>query len=348
MEFLSQYGLFLLETLTITLAVIIIIAAAVGIAGKDKMKENLKITDLSKQLKEIREKMEEAMLSKKELKTRKKEIKLKKKAEKKTKKNDPTPGSGLALGNINKEERKKKVFVLDFHGDIKASQVTSLREEITSLLTIATPKDEVVVRLESAGGMVHSYGLASSQLQRIRNKNIPLTIIIDKVAASGGYMMACVANKILAAPFAIVGSVGVVAQIPNFHRWLKKKDIDFEQVTAGEYKRTLTMFGENTPKGREKFQEDMEKVHHLFKDFIVKNRPQIDIEEVATGEHWHALDALNLKLVDEIATSDDYLMKLSKDAKVHHIKYKIPKKKVEKILSHAQNAIYNLLHGEQT
>ena len=176
---------------------------------------------------------------------------------------------------------------------MKASAVSSLRQEITAILSLAEKQDEVLVRLESGGGMVHAYGLASSQLLRIRNQDIDLTVCVDKVAASGGYMMACVANKLLAAPFAVIGSIGVIAQIPNFHRLLKKNDIDFEMITAGEYKRTLTMFGENTEKGREKFAEDIEDVHVLFKDFVKEHRPALDVEAVATGEVWFGQRAID-------------------------------------------------------
>ena len=182
-----------------------------------------------------------------------------------------------------------------------------LREEVSAILCIASKKDEVVIRLESPGGSVNGYGLAASQLQRLRDKHIPLTVCIDKVAASGGYLMACVANRIVAAPFAIIGSIGVVAQIPNFHRWLKKHDIDMELLTAGEYKRTLTLFAENTDKGRKKFKEDLEKIHEKFRDYVLANRQQLDMDKVATGEHWLARDAFDLKLVDSLKTSDEYI-----------------------------------------
>ncbi|WP_122679480.1 protease SohB, partial [Pseudomonas viridiflava] len=205
--------------------------------------------------------------------------------------------------------------------DIKASATESMRHEITALLTLATDKDEVVLRLESGGGMVHSYGLASSQLARIRQAGIPLTICIDKVAASGGYMMACIGNKIISAPFAILGSIGVVAQLPNVNRLLKKHDIDFEVLTAGEYKRTLTVFGENTEKGREKFQQDLDITHDLFKNFVASYRPQLSIDEVATGEVWLGMAALDKQLVDELKTSDEYLAERAKDADVFHLHY---------------------------
>ena len=219
------------------------------------------------------------------------------------------------------EEEKPKAFIIDFKGDVQASAVTSLREEITAVLAVAEESDEVLVRLESPGGVVHGYGLAASQLKRVRNKNIRLTVSVDKVAASGGYMMACIADKIISAPFALLGSIGVVAQIPNFHRLLKKNEVDFELVTAGEYKRTLTMFGENTEKGREKFVEELEDIHLLFKDFVSENRPSVSIEEVATGEAWFGTRALERKLVDELKTSDEYILELCAERDVFQVQY---------------------------
>jgi serine protease SohB len=209
--------------------------------------------------------------------------------------------------------------------------VTSLREEVTAVLTVATPDDEVFVRLESGGGMVHAYGLAASQLNRIRERNIPLTVAVDKVAASGGYMMACVANRVIAAPFSIIGSIGVVAQIPNFHRLLKKHDVDFEQFTAGEFKRTVTMFGENTDEGRAKFRKEVEDIHLLFKDFIQKHRPNVDIVKVSTGEYWPAIRALEHDLIDELKTSDDYLLDKNETADIFQIRYSTRKNFLEKL-----------------
>ena len=219
----------------------------------------------------------------------------------------------------------------DFHGDIKASATEELREVVTAILSVASDDDEVVVRLESQGGMVHSYGLASSQLRRITSRNIPLTICVDKVAASGGYMMACVGQKILCAPFAIIGSIGVLAQLPNFHRLLKKHDVDYEMFTAGEYKRTITMFGENTDKDREKFTEDLEDTHVLFKDFIRENREQVNIDDVATGEVWFGTRALERNLVDAIGTSDQYLYDLKDDADIFEVQFTQKKSIPEKL-----------------
>lgn len=276
MEFLTQYGLFALKTFTLVIAILFLFAGIFSISRKPKPK--LEITALNKDYIHVKERMYKEVTGKKLPKPKK-----------------------------NKTE-KPSLYVLDFTGDIKASQVERLRNEITAVLTVAKPEDEVVVRLESPGGAVNGYGLAASQLQRIRNKNIPLTVCIDKIAASGGYLMACVANQIIAAPFAIIGSIGVVAQIPNFSRWLKKNDIDVELLTAGEYKRTLTLFAENTEKGRKKFQEELEKIHQSFRDYVLNNRQQLDMEQVATGEHWLASDAYDLRLVDKLQTSDEYLI----------------------------------------
>ena len=206
------------------------------------------------------------------------------------------------------KKKEKRIFVLDFDGDIKASAVKHLREEISTIISTANKDDEVVVRLESGGGMVHGYGLAAAQLVRLKEAGLTLTICVDKIAASGGYMMACVADKILAAPFAVVGSIGVVSQIPNFNKWLKKHDIDYEMFTAGEYKRTVTMFGENDDEDRAKYTEELEQTHELFKHFVTTYRPELDLAKVANGDHWYGEDALKLNLVDELSTSDAYLL----------------------------------------
>ena len=214
-----------------------------------------------------------------------------------------------------------------------------MRQEITAVLTMAEKEDEVVVRLESGGGMVHSYGLAASQLKRIRDKGISLTICIDRVAASGGYMMACLANRMVAAPFAIIGSIGVVAQVPNFNKLLKKNDIDYELFTAGEFKRTITMFGENTDKAREKFQSDLEDTHGLFKAHVKQFRPRVDIDAIATGDVWYGIQAIDLKLIDEVGTSDDYLMSACNDSDVFMVSYEFRKTLQEKLGMAVQNGV---------
>lgn len=224
------------------------------------------------------------------------------------------------FGLFKSKSAVKNSFVLDFHGDIKATEVQPLREEISTILTVAKTGDEVIVRLESSGGMVHAYGLAAAQLARLKEAGLTLTVCIDKVAASGGYMMACVADKILAAPFAVVGSIGVVAQVPNFHDLLEKHDIDVDVFTAGKYKRTVTMFGENTEEDKAKFQQELEETHKLFKDFVKKYRPQLDVEQVATGEHWYGEDAIKRHLVDELQTSDSYILAKMQDSELYAIK----------------------------
>jgi len=211
------------------------------------------------------------------------------------------------------KQKEKRLFVLDFDGDIKASAVKHLREEISAIISTANKGDEVVLRLESGGGMVHGYGLAAAQLVRLKEAGLTLTVCVDKIAASGCYMMACVADKILAAPFAVVGSIGVVSQMPNFNKWLKKHDIDYEMFTAGEYKRTVTMFGENDDEDRAKYKEELEQTHELFKHFVTTYRPQLDLSKVANGDHWYGEDALKLNLVDELSTSDAYLLKQMED-----------------------------------
>ncbi|QDF74931.1 MULTISPECIES: protease SohB [Shewanella] len=333
MEFLYEYGLFLAKAVTIVVAIVAVVVLVLASAVKQKAdKGELKLTNVTDELKSLKHDLKEELLSKKQFKAYEKALKAEEKAKEKAEKSDA--------------RSSPRVFVLDFKGSIDASEVASLREEISAVLAVAEKGDEVVVNVESGGGMVHGYGLAASQLDRLRNAEIPLTICVDKVAASGGYMMACVANKIYAAPFAIVGSIGVVAQIPNFNRLLKKHDIDYEQHTAGDFKRTLTLFGENTDEGREKFQQELEETHVLFKAFISKYRPELDIAKVATGEHWYGQQALDLGLIDALSTSDDVVMKLAQEKTVIKVRCQIKKKIADKIAhsaSLAVNAVFDRL-----
>jgi serine protease SohB len=328
-EFLADYASFLAKTVTLVIAIVVVLVAIASLRGKGRRRSagQLQVTKLNDFYKGLRERLEQSLLDKHRLKAlRKEQVKSLKQDKKQT---DPKP----------------RVYVLDFDGDIKASATESLRHEITALLTLATDKDEVVLRLESGGGMVHSYGLASSQLARIRQAGIPLTICIDKVAASGGYMMACIGDKIISAPFAILGSIGVVAQLPNVNRLLKKHDIDFEVLTAGEYKRTLTVFGENTEKGREKFQQDLDITHALFKNFVANYRPQLAIDEVATGEIWLGVAALDKQLVDELKTSDEYIGERARTAEVFHLHYVQRKSLQERMGMAATGSVDRLLLG---
>lgn len=320
MDFLTEYGVFLAETITIVIAILIVIAAVGSAAIKNKKPEQkeMLIEKLNDKLKDIQESLESTLLSKEQQKAHKKALKEEDKKNKKSKTKD--------------SDVKSRVFVLNFNGDIKASDVDCFRESITAVLQIANPeKDEVVVKLESPGGMVHSYGLAAAQLDRIKKKGIKLTACVDKVAASGGYMMACVADKIVASPFAIMGSIGVVAQLPNFSKVLKKNDIDYEILTAGKYKRTLTMFGENTEEGREKFKADLEDTHELFKSYVSERRPSVDIEKVATGDIWFGTRALEVSLVDELKTSDEYVTDACARADVFTLEFKDKKHLMDKL-----------------
>ena len=319
MEFLAEYGLFLAKVVTAIVGFGLLVAIITSAGQKNRQgtdKGELEITPLNDQYDEISKVMSTALLDPKSKKAEAKRRKALKKQAKAEQKKSP-----------EEVVEQKRVFVVKFNGNVSASAVTNLREEITAILTQAKSEDEVVVKLESSGGMVHSYGLASSQLDRLRKKGIPITVCVDKVAASGGYMMACVGDKILAAPFTVIGSIGVVAQLPNFHRLLKKNDIDFELLTAGEHKRTLTVFGENTEQGREKFIQDLQDTHQLFKSYVLERRPKIDIDKVATGDVWFGSRALELSLVDELMTSDEYLTHQAKESKLYEINY-VQKKKL--------------------
>ncbi|EMJ0102272.1 protease SohB [Enterobacter cloacae] len=336
MELLSQYGLFLAKIATVVIAIAVVAVLIVNLTQRKRQRGELRITRLSEQYKEMQEEMSLALLDSHQQK-------LWHKAQKKKHKQDAKAAKAKAKLNAPEETLTPRVYVLDFKGSMDAHEVSSLREEVTAVLAVAKPQDQVVVRLESPGGVVHGYGLAASQLQRLREKQIPLTVAVDKVAASGGYMMACVADKIVAAPFSIIGSIGVVAQIPNFNRFLKNKEIDIELHTAGQYKRTLTLLGENTEEGRQKFREDLNETHHLFKDFVHRMRPALDIDQVATGEHWYGTQALEKGLVDEVGTSDDLLLNLMEGRELVGVRFTQRKRLLDRFTNSAAESADRLL-----
>jgi serine protease SohB len=328
--FFLEYGLFAAKMITVLAVILAAVAGCVILlSARQPEKESIEIEKINDKFDSMREALEETLLSKAELKALKKERKKEEKNQEKLVKKRLKDGI--------EEPLRPRLYVLRFDGDMHASEVDSLREAITAVVLVAKKEDEVLVILDSAGGLVHNYGLAASELNRIRQHNIPLVVSIDLVAASGGYMMAAVANKIIAAPFAVVGSIGVLAQVPNFFRFLKKHDIDIEQHTAGEYKTTLTMLGENTNKARAKFREELEDTHVLFKQFVQEHRPILDIEKLATGEHWYGTQAIDLKLVDELMTSDDYLLSKNDTTDIYEISYVFSETLTDKISS--------ILHG---
>lgn len=324
-DWLAEYGLFAAKALTTLLVLLVLLLLIASLKGRQRKSEGtLSVIQLNDQLARMTARLSEAVLDKNAFKALQKSRKQELKAR-------------------SKGSDRNRVFVLNFQGDIKASALESLRREITTVLELATPQDEVVVKLESGGGMVHAYGLAAAQLTRVREAGIPLTVCVDKVAASGGYMMACIADRILVAPFAMLGSIGVMAQLPNFNRLLQKHDVDYELLTAGEYKRTLTMFGENTEKGREKFQEDLERIHTLFKQFVSRYRPSLDINAVATGEVWFGVEALDQQLADEVTTSDDYINKKIHMSDVFEVHFIRPKQLQDRLASSLSKAADKVL-----
>ena len=320
LEIFLEYGLFLFKVITVLISVIVLISF-VAASKKSNTSEGLEIENLNEKYKGLSDSLNKAVMEKDEWKKKQKSEK------------------AIAKKNKKKKTRKPKAYILDFIGDIKASAVPSLREEVTAILDIAKRNDQIVLRLDNHGGVVHEHGLAASQLARIRQKKIHLTVVVDKVAASGGYLMASVANKIYAAPFAILGSIGVIAQLPNFNRLLDNYGVDFEQITAGQYKRNVTMFGKNTDEDREKLKDQLEQIHELFKSSVNEYRPQLDLERVATGEHWYGSKALELGLIDEIKTSDELLIEMAKKYEIFSVKLKVKKPLKKRLLSNIDSLL---------
>ncbi|MDE0420993.1 MAG: protease SohB [Gammaproteobacteria bacterium] len=328
MELLFGYLGFLAKTATVVIAILIILSAVAAAAAQRGMRGppigHIQVLRINELLQDMWRAIEDAGLPPAAAKKRRK------REAKARKKQQP-------------DEARRRVFVLNFEGDVAASGVDSLRREISAVLGTAKDEDEVVVRVDSAGGMVPGYGLGASQLARVRSKGVKLTVAVDKIAASGGYMMAAVADRVLAAPFAVLGSIGVVAQIPNVHRLLKRHDVDVEVLTAGRYKRTLDILGENTDEGREKLRDELHDIHALFQEFIGTYRPALDLEEVSTGEAWFGQRALDRSLVDELVTSDEYLASACEEADIFEVSWVQPKKPIERLFGQATLAMGKLI-----
>lgn len=324
-SFFFEYGLFLLELTTIAAVVVVAVLIVVSAARKPQEPSRLVVEHVNKSLERRADAARRTILGRRDSRKLIRERKKKGKGEK---------------GADGPAKERPRLFILDFKGDIRASATESLREEVSAVLALAGKNDEVLLRLENSGGTVHEHGLAASQLLRLRARGIPLTVAVDKVAASGGYLMASAADRIIAAPFAIIGSIGVLVQLPNFHRMLEQKGVDFEQLTAGRFKRTLTLFGENTDEGREKMRQELVDVHELFKARVKELRPSVELDEVATGEHWYGSRALELNLIDEIGTSDDFMLAAAEAADLYRISFRRHRKLMERMLQGAEGLLH--------
>ena len=380
MTYLYDYLVFLAEAATVVAAILLVLSAMATFSARRRHapKGALEVIRLNDYLDDLRHGLEQAMLSRgqyrkaarQEAKAARRKERRKAKQEAKQAKQDggdeaaPGPAEAAAEDHATQDSEsqeqaaqspdapeaaaesdagKSRVYALTFEGDMDATKVSHLRHEINAVLTKAASGDEVVVRVKSFGGRVHGYGLAASQLQRVREHGLNLVVAVDQVAASGGYLMAAVANKVIAAPFAVVGSIGVVAEIPNVHRLLKKNDVDVEVITAGRYKRTLTVLGENTDEGRRKFTEELEDLHVLFQEFVNEQRPGVELEKVATGEAWYGRRAIELNLVDELTTSDEYLMRRCAEADVFEVRWVEHKKPLERVLGEMESGLKQLV-----
>jgi serine protease SohB len=319
MAFWLDIAAFVLKALIIVAAIGGLVFLIARLARSSEPKdEEIKVRSLNERYDDMRDAMNAELLDKKQrkalAKARKKEAK--------------------AAKARRDQKAGRRIYVLAFKGDMRASAVKRLGSEIDAILTVARPgTDDVVLRLQSPGGTVTGYGLAAAEILRLRERKIKVIASVDQVAASGGYMMACAADRIVAAPFAVVGSIGVVAPVPNLHRLLKRNEIDFEEMTAGEFKRSVSLLGEITPAGREHFRGKLEDTHGAFKHFVQQCRPNVDIDKVANGDHWLASEALALGLVDELSTGDEYLFRARDGARLYEVSTAARKTLVQQLLS---------------
>mmetsp|Transcript_9058 Transcript_9058/g.12909 ORF Transcript_9058/g.12909 Transcript_9058/m.12909 type:complete len:423 (-) Transcript_9058:25-1293(-) len=208
----------------------------------------------------------------------------------------------------------KVSFLLEEHrGKKENTNTTSLNS------TDQTDSElEVIILLESPGGSAAEYGLAAQQILRLRDEpGIQVTVIVDKVAASGGYMMACTSSpgRLYAAPFAVVGSIGVIGQTVNIHNALESWGVKPLVFRGGKHKAPVGLIGEVSEDGMKTIQKMIDKTHNAFKRHVLAARPKLakQIDDVATGDVWLGCDALDVGLIDRVITSDEYISQRLRD-----------------------------------
>ncbi len=211
-----------------------------------------------------------------------------------------------------------RLAVLRFQGlrDLNASGDQRLSEAIDEVLVNRDHFEEAVVIIDSPGGTTHGYGHAYALLERLSASGLKVTACIDRIGASGGYLMALPADRILAGPFAIVGSVGVVAGIPNVKRLLEEKGVSYRLFVAGDKKRVVHFADDDGPEVREYMDEKLAGIHTQFLQAVEKHRgDRVKLDEVRSGDHWSAEESVEkgLGLVDELQTSAEYLLERNRE-----------------------------------
>lgn len=252
-----------------------------------------------------------------------------------------SPGILSSIKNvIGKSEGivRKTAVLLSFNGDINATEVIEFGRAVSMIVQMKDLVSEVYIIINSGGGVVNGYGLLASEIERLHYSEIETYALIDQVAASGGYMAACVANHVVAAPFAYIGSIGVVSEMPNFNQILSDNGINIEQHTAGKSKRTVTPLGKITDEDRNEFKKKLERIHRSFINHVSHYRNINDADEnknsiIFSGDYWIAEETVELELglVDEISTSQEFLLDKMKEYNIIEITFQENKTKKSKL-----------------
>lgn len=202
----------------------------------------------------------------------------------------------------------KVTAVLRFEGDTMATGRQDFARMVDEVLHNKERIQRVIVVVNSPGGGVSVYGQMFAGMERMRNAGVDVTACVDTYAASGGYLMSVPAQRIIAAPFAMVGSIGVVSEFMNFNKLLRRLGVEPMTITAGELKRTVTPLSEVTEENKAAYKAQLEAIHRQF-IAVVKKYREVDADRVCTGNHWTAAESVELKLnlVDGLATSQEYL-----------------------------------------
>jgi protease-4 len=196
---------------------------------------------------------------------------------------------------------RKAIAVIDVKGDILSSE--KVVKEIEKYDEDSSVR-AIVLRVNSPGG-----GIAQSQeiYKAVKEADKEIIASLGSVAASGGYYISCGADRIIANPGTITGSIGVITTFPKYHQLLKKIGVEWEVIKSGEHKDIGSPYRDMTVEEKRLFQDVIDDLFDQFVEVVSVERdiPKEEVLKLADGRIFSGNQAHELGLVDEIGTFSD-------------------------------------------
>lgn len=222
-----------------------------------------------------------------------------------------------------------KVLLIDIKGVISNKKEVSalgvqmnvgLVDRVRETLKKAEKDEDVkalILRINTPGGTVTSSDIIYHEIKTFKErKKIKVYAVVMDLAASGGYYVAQAADRIIVHPTSLTGSIGVIAMKMNLSGLMDKVGVDFEVVKSGDHKDFLSPFRALSKDERQIFQETIDTLHQRFVSTIADNRKQLnrnELEKLADGRIYTSQQALDAKLIDQIAYMDEAEVFIKKD-----------------------------------